>query len=179
MGMRASTEEEEFVLLSHKSVAAVLLLSLASSLSLLSLLLLLLLWDQFSRLSPDTLSSLCCCDETFLCCCSGPLSTSLLLSDPIGFCVFIRESNHFWQQNAKMIDNVQSCSAYKKRPACLWVSAHRWMLNINLSKLTPPPNNESHSHPLLGASGGNLVIDTARKIQLLDRVNYRIPRRRK
>ena len=81
----------------------------------------------------------------------------------VGFCVFNWESNHFWHQNAKMIDNVQSCSAYKKRQACLWVSAHRWMLNINLSKLTPPPNNESHSHSLLGASRGNLVIDTARK----------------
>ena len=31
----------------------------------------------------------------------------------VGFFVFIRESNHFWHQNAKMIDNVQSCSAYK------------------------------------------------------------------
>ena len=45
----------------------------------------------------------------------------------VGFCVFIRESNHFWHQNAKMIDNVQSCSAYKKRPACLWVSVNTSM----------------------------------------------------
>ena len=45
----------------------------------------------------------------------------------VGFCVFNWESNHFWHQNAKMIDNVQSCSAYKKRPACMWVSVNTSM----------------------------------------------------
>ena len=37
--------------------------------------------------------------------------------------------------------------------ACECQSTHRWMLNINLSKLTQPPNNQFYSLSLLGASG--------------------------